>query len=309
MHSNGQASRSSVKASSGYADRVSTKVPNWHWLVVWDTWLNALATGLFLAAAVADVALPEVFAGIARIAYPIALVFLLIDLAFLVLDLGDPWRFHHMLRVFKPTSPMSLGTWCLTIYSVPLTLLVALDLLLPAEGFAQWLHYALVVLGLVPALGSAVYKGVLFSTTSQPGWKDARWLGAYFTNSAIVLGGAGLLGLALLLDKTRAFDILRRVFVLLSLFQLLPLTLLAWELAPSLMRVLTPGQLRGVGLVLLAGGVLPLVLVLISSHQVLIVAAILLTDLNSWIARFVVVWLPHFHQHASPAALPAIARG
>ena len=44
----------------------------------------------------------------------------------LVLDLGDPLRFHHMLRVFKPSSPMSLGTWSLTVYSLPLTLIVAM---------------------------------------------------------------------------------------------------------------------------------------------------------------------------------------
>ena len=29
-------------------------------------------------------------------------------------DLGRPERFHHMLRVAKPTSPMSVGTWILT---------------------------------------------------------------------------------------------------------------------------------------------------------------------------------------------------
>ena len=32
---------------------------------------------------------------------------------FLVDDLGRPERFHHMLRVAKPTSPMSMGTWIL----------------------------------------------------------------------------------------------------------------------------------------------------------------------------------------------------
>ena len=33
---------------------------------------------------------------------------------FLVNDLGRPERFHHMLRVAKPTSPMSMGTWILS---------------------------------------------------------------------------------------------------------------------------------------------------------------------------------------------------
>ena len=34
----------------------------------------------------------------------------------LVHDLGRPARFLNMLRVFKPTSPMSVGTWILSGY-------------------------------------------------------------------------------------------------------------------------------------------------------------------------------------------------
>ena len=35
---------------------------------------------------------------------------------FLIADLGRPERFHHMLRVAKPTSPMSVGTWILAVF-------------------------------------------------------------------------------------------------------------------------------------------------------------------------------------------------
>ena len=35
----------------------------------------------------------------------------------LIVDLGDPKRFHHMLRVWKPSSPMNLGSWTLTAYT------------------------------------------------------------------------------------------------------------------------------------------------------------------------------------------------
>ena len=71
---------------------------------------------------------PDVFGPAATWAYPIALGILLVDLLFLVLDLGQPSRFHHMLRVVKPSSPMSLGTWCLTAYSLPLTVAAACSL-------------------------------------------------------------------------------------------------------------------------------------------------------------------------------------
>src|SRR5438876_1588879 len=121
---------------AGYAPGRVTKAPDWHGLVAWDLLFNNLTTGLFLVAAISDLAAPAFFAPVARVAYPVALVLLLVDLLCLVLDLGAPLRFHHMLRVFKPSSPMSLGTWCLTIYSVPLTVAAAL-ILLPEGGAVE----------------------------------------------------------------------------------------------------------------------------------------------------------------------------
>src|SRR5437764_15484122 len=102
---------------TGYEAGPVTKPPDWHGLVAWDMLFNNLTTGLFLVAALAELAAPEVFTRVAKAAYPVALVLLLADLLCLVVDLGDPLRFPHMLRVFKPTSPMSLGPWCLTAYS------------------------------------------------------------------------------------------------------------------------------------------------------------------------------------------------
>ena len=111
----------------GYLTQDMTKVPGWHGLVAWDLLFNNLTTGLFLFAAVGELASPALLGPVAKLAYPVALVFLLTDLLMLVSDLGDPLRFHHMLRVFKPSSPMSLGTWSLTVYSLPLTLIVAIE--------------------------------------------------------------------------------------------------------------------------------------------------------------------------------------
>src|ERR1700677_52799 len=111
---------------SGYENMTVTKVPGWHGIIAWDALLNGMATGLFLAAAVSELAAPAVFMRVAKVAYPVALVLLLVDPGLLVLDLGDPLRFHHMLRVFKPGSPMSVGTWWRAIFSPPLTAAEAL---------------------------------------------------------------------------------------------------------------------------------------------------------------------------------------
>src|SRR5262249_540639 len=90
---------------------------------------------------------PGVFTAVSKAAYPIALVLPVTDLACLVLDLGDPLRFHDVLRVFKPTSPMSLGTWSLTIYSLPLTVAAAASVLPSGWLNLEGVRKAAVVLG------------------------------------------------------------------------------------------------------------------------------------------------------------------
>src|SRR4051794_39499442 len=200
--------------ATGYANGPVTRAPSWHGLVVLDVLFNNLTTGLFLAAALGELAAPATFSAVANVAYPIALVLLVIDLALLVLDLGDPLRFHHMLRVFKLSSPMSLGTWCLTVYSLFLTAIVAVECVVAVgwltgdAGSAWWVRKLAIAGGLPFAFGSAAYKGVLFSTTAQPGWRDARWLGAYLVNSALTLGAGELLVIAVLTGQSRTVDVL-----------------------------------------------------------------------------------------------------
>src|SRR5580658_961788 len=202
-------------SESGYANMPVTKVPGWHGMIAWDALLNGMATGLFLSAAVSELAAPAVFTPVAKAAYPVALVLLLIDLVLLVLDLGDPSRFHHMLRVFKPGSPMSVGTWCLTIFSLPLTAAAALSVLSEMGIDFEWARILAVVVGLLPAFGSAAYKGVLISTNAQPGWTDARWMGGYLTNSAVQMGCGELLLLSALMGQAHATAILRIAFIVL----------------------------------------------------------------------------------------------
>ncbi|HEV3255410.1 MAG TPA: NrfD/PsrC family molybdoenzyme membrane anchor subunit [Gemmataceae bacterium] len=278
----------------GYANGPVTKAPAWHGLVAWDLLFNNLTTGLFLVAALSELAAPTVFTRVAKVAYPVALVFLLTDLMCLVLDLGDPWRFHHMLRVFKPSSPMSLGTWCLTIYSLPLTVAAALSLLPEGGMTLEWVRRTAVVLGLLPALGSAAYKGVLLSTNAQPGWRDARWLGGYLTNSALLLGCAELLALSVLTGETRATATLRAALGLLLVLNVIPLGLLLANLRPVLTRSYTREQLWRFGILALGGGtMIPLGLVLVGGSTPLMLGAVLFLLLGSLVIRFLIIKIPH----------------
>jgi len=278
---------------SGYATAGLTKAPAWHGLVACDTWFNGLTTGLFLGAATSELVSPEVFATLAKAAYPVAFALLVVDLVCLVLDLGDPLRFHHMLRVFKPGSPMSLGVWCLTMYSLPLTVAAAVSLVSGGGIGLEWLRRLAVVLGLLPALGSAVYKGVLFSTSAQPGWKDARWLGAYLTSAAVTLGCAELLGLAIQLGNERAAANLRPALGLLLVINAVPLCLLLAEVRTPLSRAYTPGELWLLGAVSIGLGlVIPLCLV-VAGGSPLMLGAVVVILVGSLVSRFVLVRLPH----------------
>src|SRR5208282_6775648 len=143
------------QSQAGYANLPVTKAPSWHGTIAWDALFNGMATGLFMAAAVSELASPAVFTPVAKVAYPVALVVLLVDLALLVSDLGDPLRFHHMLRVFKPRSPMSVGTWCLSIFSLPLTAAAALSLLSEIGIDFEWARILAVIVALPFGFGSA----------------------------------------------------------------------------------------------------------------------------------------------------------
>jgi hypothetical protein len=284
----------------GYTDQDVTKVPGWHGLVAWDLLFNNLTTGLFLFSAVGELAFPALLGPVARAAYPVALVFLLIDLMMLVLDLGDPLRFHHMLRVFKPSSPMSLGTWSLTIYSLPLTLIVAieaaqvLDLLPHGTTALERIRLSAVVLGLLPAFGSVAYKGVLFSTSSQPGWKDARWLGGFMANSAIVLGCTELLAISVLAGHKRAAAELRPVAIVLLVLNIIPAGLLFSELRKTLFRIYGSRRVYFVLAGVFTGGTLiPLVLLVIGEGAQWIMGAVLFILLGALAIRSLLIKIPH----------------
>lgn len=104
-----------------------------------------------------------------------------VSAAALIHDLGRPARFAHMLRVFKPTSPMSVGTWLLSAYgpAAGVAALTAATGRLPRVGAAATAGAALVG----PAV--AAYTGVLAADTAVPAWHGAhRELPYLFTASA-----------------------------------------------------------------------------------------------------------------------------
>jgi formate-dependent nitrite reductase membrane component NrfD len=108
------------------------------------------------------------------------------SLVALVHDLGRPARFLHMLRVFKPTSPMNVGSWLLGAYGPLNGAALASDVLgvAPRAGRA-----ASVGAGAFGA-GVAAYTGALIANTAVPAWHEGhRELPFVFVGSAASAGG------------------------------------------------------------------------------------------------------------------------
>ncbi len=127
------------------------------------------------------------------------------SLGALVHDLGRPGRFANMLRVAKPTSPMSMGTWLLTAYGPAAGLAGAGELsgLAPARWrrapAARLLQALARPAGLAAALVApavASYTAVLLSDTATPTWHAGRreMPFVFVGSAAAAAGGLGMLG-------------------------------------------------------------------------------------------------------------------
>ncbi|MEU9209800.1 NrfD/PsrC family molybdoenzyme membrane anchor subunit [Streptomyces sp. NPDC048415] len=108
--------------------------------------------------------------------------------AALIHDLGRPSRFPNMLRVFKPTSPMSVGSWLLSAYA-------------PAAGAAA----ASAVTGRLPRVGAtatgaaallgpavATYTAVLAADTAVPAWHGVHRELPYLFAASATAAAAGM---------------------------------------------------------------------------------------------------------------------
>ncbi|OLR95084.1 NrfD/PsrC family molybdoenzyme membrane anchor subunit [Actinokineospora bangkokensis] len=119
-----------------------------------------------------------------------ALVAITGSLVALVHDLGRPARFLHMLRVVKPSSPMSIGSWVLVAYGpqAGLSAVTALTGRFTGLGRAATVGAALVG----PAV--AAYTAALISDTAVPTWHEGhRQMPFVFVGSAAsAAGGLGM---------------------------------------------------------------------------------------------------------------------
>jgi formate-dependent nitrite reductase membrane component NrfD len=172
------------------------KTPTWNNEVAAYFFFGGVSAGAALAGSLAELFGGERRKELARTANYVAFATLLPCAPLLIEDLGMPSRFHHMLRIFKPSSPMNLGSWALVTNGAVATLTVMRMLAHEGKvpvigGLLRLLPERLLAgLGVPTSLLQAGYTGVLLGTTSIPVWYTSPLLGALFMSSSLTTGAA-----------------------------------------------------------------------------------------------------------------------
>jgi hypothetical protein len=109
---------------------------------------------------------------LARRAWALALGGAAVSPGLLISDLGRPLRFMNMLRMFKVTSPMSVGSWVLAAFGTA-TAPAAAHALLGEKPLGR-LGTTAQALSAVLGLPLASYTAALIANTAIPVWHHAR---------------------------------------------------------------------------------------------------------------------------------------
>ena len=201
----------------------------WGWLVAIYLFLGGMGAGSFLVAATIELTgerykhkyCPTTLVG-AGVSGPL----ILIGTVLLIFDLGaglrEPWRILFMFTHF--TSVMTWGIWILTLF-LPICFLYALiEIMHVHPGLLAWLRKGLRFLpetlpyrrikrvvcsiGIVLAVGTAIYTGVLLSVVQAIPFWNTPILPILFLVSAVSTG----MGLTIDLSATLAVPTVQRRF-------------------------------------------------------------------------------------------------
>jgi hypothetical protein len=167
-----------------YYGRPVVRLPVWTWQIPTYFFFGGMG------GASSALALGAELAGnrpLARRAWAVALGSIGVSPILLVSDLGRPGRFLNMLRVFKVTSPMSVGSWLLIANGIAVAPAAAYGLLRRPRAVGPLAQCVAGLLG----LPLTSYTATLLANSAIPAWSDARWgLNFRFMGSAAASAGA-----------------------------------------------------------------------------------------------------------------------
>ena len=186
--------------------------PHWGWLIALYFFVGGLAGGSYFIASLIDLFGRREDRPLAHLGYFIAFPCIALGGLLLMIDLGRPLRFWHMLiesNTYRPMlkywSPMSIGSWAVMIFGLFafLSFLAALA----EDGRIPWPELrrlrapagpgiVATVIGGLAGFYVAGYTGVLLAVTNRPIWSDTPLLGMLFVVSAASTSAALIILLA-----------------------------------------------------------------------------------------------------------------
>jgi formate-dependent nitrite reductase membrane component NrfD len=163
------------------------------WIVALYIYVGGLAAGLQIMVTAAELLAIPGSGAVSLIGRGIALGGAILGGILLIIDLHTKQRFYNMLRIFRPTSPMSIGTyvlmgfgfWSLLAFAVQATGLPLLALIFGclAAATGWWMM---------------TYTAALLAATATPLWAATpRLLAVRFASSACATGAAAACLIAL----------------------------------------------------------------------------------------------------------------
>jgi formate-dependent nitrite reductase membrane component NrfD len=164
-------------------------------LVATYLFLGGIAGASQIIAVIADLCGHEKNRFIVRAGRYLALAGALTGPALLVADLHTPERWYNMLRIFRRTSPMSIGSWTLAGFGTFSALTAGLQFMADRSRRAFYRRAARTAALPAAAVGSvlATYTGSLLGATSAPLWASvSRWLPVLFGISAAATSTAAV---------------------------------------------------------------------------------------------------------------------
>jgi polysulfide reductase-like protein len=167
-----------------YYGRPVIKEPTWTWEIPVYLFTGGLGGGSAVLSAVARVGGNE---PLAKTSLYLGALGDIASAPLLISDLGRPERFHHMLRVFKVTSPMSVGSWILAVSGGASSTAAILELI----DRLRLVKYLAEVVASILGGPLSTYTGALLANTAVPVWHEGRhelpWV---FGASAAATAGA-----------------------------------------------------------------------------------------------------------------------
>ncbi|MDO9502868.1 NrfD/PsrC family molybdoenzyme membrane anchor subunit [Falsiroseomonas sp.] len=187
-----------------YHGRPVTKASSFDWKVSTYIFILGIAGSAQIIAGVANRD-----SGLARQARWLALGGSILGPLILIRHLKTPSRWYNMMRIARPTSPMSMGSWLLAAFGGLSALSVVGDLFGRRWPFARRVADTAQGPAAMAGAGMSVYTASLLSSTSTPLWAAAPAPLAAQFGSAAMAGAAS--ALALLQRRDGQDDVARRL--------------------------------------------------------------------------------------------------